>query len=84
MVLAAVAAALACAAAAAPGPRAAQADPPDVVLVTGDCDSGSLVCGPFVRAAKRTGAQARIVSPTPARTSSAPCHSSRARDTTWS
>ena len=65
VVLAAVAAALACAAAAAPGPRAAQADPPDVVLVTGDCDSGSLVCGPFVRAAKRTGAQARIVSPDP-------------------
>ena len=63
VVLAAVAAALACAAAAAPGPRAAQADPPDVVLVTGDCDSGNLLCGPFVRAAKRTGARARIISP---------------------
>ena len=63
VVLAAVAAALTCAAAAAPGPRPAHADPPDVVLVTGDCDSGNIICGPFVRAAKRTGARARIISP---------------------
>jgi basic membrane protein A len=58
-----VAAALACAAAAAPGPRAARARPPDVVLVTGDCASGNFLCDAFVRAARRTGAHARIVSP---------------------
>ncbi len=62
-VLAAVAAALACAAAAATGPRATQADPPDVVLLTGDCASGNFLCNGFIRAAKRTGARARIVSP---------------------
>ncbi|MGE3235719.1 MAG: BMP family ABC transporter substrate-binding protein [Thermoleophilia bacterium] len=61
--LAALAAALACTAAAAPGPRAAHADPPDVVLVTGECASGNLLCDGFIRAAKRTGAHARIVSP---------------------
>jgi basic membrane protein A len=63
VVVAVVAAALACAAAAASGPQAAHADPPDVVLVTGDCASGNFLCDAFVRAAKRTGAHARVVSP---------------------
>jgi basic membrane protein A len=63
LAVAVVAAALACAGAAASGPRAAHADPPDVVLVTGDCASGNFLCDAFVRAAKRTGARARVVSP---------------------
>ena len=41
------------------GSGAAQADPPDVVLVTRDCDSRHLCAARFVRAAKRTGARAR-------------------------
>ncbi|HMN98086.1 MAG TPA: BMP family ABC transporter substrate-binding protein [Miltoncostaeaceae bacterium] len=61
--LAALAAVLACAATAAPGPRAAHADQPDVVLVTGECASGNFLCSQFIRAAKRTGTRARIVSP---------------------
>lgn len=63
VVVAVVAAAIACAAAAASGPPAAHADPPDVVLVTGDCASGNFLCDEFVRAAKRTGAHGRVVSP---------------------
>jgi basic membrane protein A len=61
-ILATAAAALACSAAA-HGPRQSQADPPDVVLLTADCASGNLACEPFVRAARRTGARARIVPP---------------------
>jgi basic membrane protein A len=60
-----LAAALACAAATASGAGEGQADPPDVVFVTTDCASGNFLCRPFVVAARRTGATARIISPDP-------------------
>jgi basic membrane protein A len=62
-ILAALAVAVAAGAAAAgDGSRAAQADRPDVVLLTSDC-AGNFLCSPFAQAVRRTGAHGRIVSP---------------------
>jgi basic membrane protein A len=50
-------------AALAAGGQAGAATPPSVVLVTRDCALREFVCPAFTRAARRTGARARIVSP---------------------
>ena len=56
-------AATTCAAASGAGSRTTQADRPDVVFMTSDCTASNFLCPAFVRAVKRTGARARIVSP---------------------
>jgi basic membrane protein A len=57
-------AALALACGAAPGAgQAGGADRPSVVLVTFPCSEGNFLCTPFRRAVRRTGVEARIVSP---------------------